>query len=349
MSEQPLYQGSIESAILEVLDEILKQAFGDLLSEKPVHELVPAELTLEEIVDIGDAYQSRGMGMLVVNVASAMHSRSKREQSIWTSWILTTLRLHDNPSEVKILFQGGFVKHGMFAFNATSMGIIHDIMVPRGFVTSLKLGILQVFERGLIDSDVDNSSTSSPFISVYETQAKHKSSKMHQLLSKLPSYSFVNSSGTVFTSKLDPMLILSPRHGKTIISVRFSLYSKKPKSKCATFLMPGEPKPWNYEVAVPAPDNFKQAYDVLKEIIDIPSNLASNVEVTGEIGGGVAIYLALEVARQKFRPGSSVFNLVDIVRSNPVVSEVLNELKTNYPRIEIDVANQLKGEVLKKS
>ncbi|MHA1928687.1 MAG: hypothetical protein ACTSV2_08945 [Candidatus Thorarchaeota archaeon] len=349
MSKQPLYQGSIENAILEVLDVVFEEAFGDRLSTKPIHELVPAELTIEDIVDIGEGFKSHSPSMGLLNLATAMHNRSLKEQSVWTSWILTTLHLHDNPSEVKILFQGGFVRNMMFAFNATSMGIIHDIMVPRGFVSSLTMfNMIPFFKRGSIDSDVDNSSTSSPFISVYETQGKHMSSKMNQLLSKIPSHSFVESSGAAFASELEPTLILSPRHGKTIISVKSNLYSRKPKSKCATFMMPGETRPWKLEVSVPAPDNIKHAFDVLKEAIDIPSNLVSNVEVTGTIGGGVDIYLALELARQKFRPDSSVFNLVDIVRSNPVVSEVLNELKTNYPQIEFDVANQLKGAILKK-
>ena len=354
MTEQPLYQGTNETAIIDVLDVVIKEAFGELLSEQPVHELVPAELRLDEIVDIGDGYKSSGRSpmMAMVSLASTMHTRSKKGKGIWSTWILTSLRFHDSPFDVKILFQGGFVKDGTFAFNAISMGTVQDIMVPRGYVTTRQYG-KPAFETALIDSDVDKNTSPSPFISVHETQSRYRESKMNQLIEKIPSYSFFESSGrfsgTVYQSSTEPALVVSPRHGKTIFSVRLNLYVQNGKSKCATFLMPGEEKPWTLEVSVPAPANVRLGYEILKEAIDIPPHLATNVEVTGEIGGGVDTYLALETARQKFRPMSSPFTMEDIVRSTPTVAEVVNELKTNYPRIELDVANQLKGEVLKKT
>jgi hypothetical protein len=354
VTEEQLYQGTNETAILEVLDVVVQKAFGELLSEQPVHELVPAELRLDEIVDIGDGYKSSGRSpmMAMVSLASTMHARSKKGKGVWSTWILTTLRLHDNPSDVKILFQGGFVKDGTFAFNAISMGTVQDILVPRGYITTRKHGSA-VFESALIDGDVDKKTSPSPFISVYETQSKYKESKMNKLIEKIPSYSFVEASGrfsgTKYMSETEPALVVSPRHGKTIFSVKLNLYVANGKSECATFMMPGEQKPWTLEVSVPAPANLKQGYDILKEAIDIPNHLASNVEVTGEIGGGVDTFLALETARQRYKPDSSPFSLEDVVRSTPIVSEIVNELKTNYPGIELDVASQLKGEVLKKT
>ena len=353
MSDIPIYQGTEETAVTEVLNASLEKAFGDLLAEPPIHEIVPGDLVLEDIVDIGDGYKSSGRSPVfaMISVASTLHARSKKGKGIWSTWVLTTLRLNDTPSEVKILFQGGFVKDNTYGFNGVSMGFVHDVMVPRGFACSY-VNKNAVFSAASISSDEGETIGTSPYTSVIGTQSSYHESKMNQLLGRLPPYSMFEASGrisgTTYQTTSPPLLMVSPRHGRTIISLKFSPYTNQGKSQCAVFMMPGEKKPVKLEISVPHPENFKLAYDVLKDAMDIPENLTTHVEATGELAGGVDTYLALETARQRYRPDIPTFTLWDLVQSSPKLNEVVSELKNEHSKYDFNVMSGLKYDAMKK-
>jgi len=89
-------------------------------------------------------------------------------------------------------------------------------------------------------------------------------------------------------------------------------------------------------------------YDVLKEAMEIPENLTATVEVTGELGGGVDTYLALETARQRYKPEIPTFTLWDLVQSSPKLNEVIVELKNEHSKYDFDVISSLKYDAMKK-
>ncbi len=347
------FTGTDEDAVIAVLDRVIKDAFGNELVEDPIYELVPAELKLEEFCDIGDGYKSSGRSplMAMVSAASVLHTRSKKGKEMLASWTLVSLKFREKPHEMKVLFQGGFINDTTFAFNAVSMGTVLDIKIPRGFVTSYTNG-KSVFTRASVADDTEESPNASPFISLFESQARYDQSKINQSLAQIPTLTYLQTKGrissTTWYSPTPPILVFSPRHGKTIISLRISPYLSNAKSETAKFTMPGEQKPWILEVAVPNPQNFQKARNLLSNISEIPEDLLAAEEVTGELGGGVDTYYALELAREKFRPDSAPFTMTDVVRSGPVVAEVLQELRSRYPQQGMNVYDLLKGIVLKK-
>lgn len=351
MTEETLYEGSEQDAILDVLRHVTKQAFEGYLMEEPTFEVVPVELKLEEFCDIGDGYKSSGRSFAgaMVSVASTAYARSKKGKQKWASWTMANLKFANEPHDLKVVFQGGFVTDTVFAFNAISMGSILDFMIPRGFGTTIVNG-KPAFVRGSVAGDTEGSPSGSPFISLYETQSMYAESKINQLISQIPPYTTFSTrgrfGGTTYASAIAPMLMMSPRQGRTIMSIQLSPYGDK--SETAAFRMPGEKSAWTLEVAVPSPHNLRQARLVMEEAINVPGETLVTHEVTGEIVGGVDALLALEVARERYRPDSDPFGMTDVVRSGPVVQEVLNQLRSEYPMYEMNVYEQLKGNCLKK-
>ncbi len=351
MTEETLYEGSEQDAILDVLRHVVNKAFEGYLMEEPTFELVPVELKLEEFCDIGDGYNygGRSLAGAMISAASTAYARSKKGKEKWASWILTNLRFADAPSDLNMVFQGGFVTDTVFAFNAISMGSILDFMIPRGFGTTIVNG-KPAFVRGSVAGDAEGSPSGSPFIAVYETQSAYTGSKMNQLISQIPPYTTFSTrgrfGGTTYASSIPPMLMMSPRQGRTIISLQISPYGDK--SETAAFRMPGEKSAWTLEVAVPNPHNLRQARLVMEEAARVPEETLVTEEVTGEILGGVDALLALEVARQRYRPDSDPFGMTDVVRSGPVVHEVLGQLRSEFPSYEMNVYELLKGNCLKK-
>ena len=176
---------------------------------------------------------------------------------------------------------------------------------------------------------------------------------MNQLLAKMPSSTYFDVKGfigdTTYKSDIPQNFAFSPRNGKTVVSIHVSPYfDLGEKSENAKFTMPGEKKPWILEVAIPNPHNFQSALTFIRDMMQIPSNILVEEELMGDLSSGVDTYLALEIARHSFKPETASFTLADIVNHEPLVDEVLDEMKRIYPKHESDIMESLKGQALTK-
>jgi len=346
MTEESLYDGTIEDAILETIKNHTEQELSSFLVDEPTYEIAMSKTTRDEFMDLGDgAYDYVGTNPLkmLASVASIVHESTKqREKFMLRATVLQRLHLNDMKHPLSILYEGAILEERRMIFSTISVGTIFDYSIDRGIEIYIEDNEAET-KRPTKSTDADEIEYSGPLTTLLEIEVSKPNSMILELLNQLPWKSKYKVQGHISKKQYSviggPIFEIIPRQGKTIASVRTSAFKEETlgMSNCEIYRMDwGLKEPTNFEVSVPHLMHILVIAKLLKRFENLPEYILSSQPNTANTSGGVAAVLAYEIASEIYYPGKSPPSLSDILSKEKNVREIHGRMNTEHKKARLD-------------
>lgn len=353
MEERLLYPDDIEKPLTNLLNDYLRKVCANNLTsdikqsfrmqKEPLGTLV----YFEKKEMLYSSRASDGLTNLWRSVQSLGAAAAASEQ-VNRVYLLQEMNLKDFDSQIYILYQGGFVKEDVLVFSTMSIGTIMNFSIPRGFLVTTDGD--RIFRRRLRNcGDQDNTNLSNPLASVLEAELANQSSEFASMYRALPIFGCYET-GKYYAAG-SPMVLLTPRMGKTIVSVMVVPYTEKLDSKAASYRMNDLSREGDIkvEIGLPSEQPLNVALHILRKFRNLPNYLRSSKSPTSSILGlGIDAILTLDIARDRYLPERNPFTLWEILTHSAYVREVAKNVRTDFRDMEFPLFDSIPGHVIVK-